>query len=148
MNLSKGTIPALLATCIQLAAIAALAMTGPVFAPSPTAILAVISVAIGLWAVWSMSSIRWHIAPIPPAAGNIVVRGPYRWIRHPMYAAVIGLTLSWIISQPTQVRVATWVILLVVLGVKIRLEERMLLSSFPDYPGYKERTKAIIPFVI
>ena len=81
---------------------------------------------------------------------RVVVKGPYRLIRHPSYTGVlitfIGLALA----------VQSWGALLVLLtvfgvsyGYRMRVEERVLQSELgPDYAEYMKRTKRLIPFLI
>jgi protein-S-isoprenylcysteine O-methyltransferase Ste14 len=33
--------------------------------------------------------------PVPPAEAKFVARGIYRWIRHPMYSAVLGWAIAF-----------------------------------------------------
>jgi len=77
-------------------------------------------------------------------AGALVLDGPYRWVRHPMYAA--GFVALW--SEP----VWTWNRLGFALGASVYLwvgsllEERRLLRAFgPAYRAYMERTPRFIP---
>jgi protein-S-isoprenylcysteine O-methyltransferase len=81
---------------------------------------------------------------------RVVVKGPYRLVRHPSYAGVlitfIGLALA----------VQSWGALLVLLGIfslsfgyRMRVEEKALLSELgEDYANYMKRTKRIIPYLI
>jgi len=81
---------------------------------------------------------------------RVVVKGPYRLVRHPSYTGVlitfIGLALA----------VQSWGALLVLLGVfslsfgyRMRVEEKALLSELgEDYANYMKRTKRIIPYLI
>jgi len=81
---------------------------------------------------------------------RVVVRGPYRLVRHPSYTGVlitfIGLALA----------VQSWGALLVLLtvfgvsyGYRMRVEERVLQSELgPDYAEYMKRTKRLVPFLI
>jgi len=81
---------------------------------------------------------------------RVVVKGPYRLVRHPSYTGVlitfIGLALA----------VQSWGALLVLLGVfslsfgyRMRVEEKALLSELgEDYANYMKRTKRLIPYLI
>ena len=42
---------------------------------------------------------------------------------------------------------ALWLALLLVLGIKVHYEEKILRSRFPDYSKYAESTKRIIPLI-
>jgi len=73
--------------------------------------------------------------------------GPYRFLRHPMYAGVIILAFSLILDLPTFERFVAGVILVVVLLLKISYEEKLLEGHFTDYKVYKQHTSRLIPFV-
>jgi protein-S-isoprenylcysteine O-methyltransferase Ste14 len=77
--------------------------------------------------------------PTPKPEGELVVRGPYRLLRHPMYLGgslfFAGLSLvfsAWGLVL-TGVLAAFWI-------AKARLEERHLLERFPEYAEYRRRT--------
>jgi protein-S-isoprenylcysteine O-methyltransferase Ste14 len=78
---------------------------------------------------------------------ELVTTGPYRYVRHPMYS---GGFLACIGSAV--VAGGAWIFLLVILGTlflwRVRAEDKLLAQQFPtEYPDYKKRTKALIPFV-
>jgi protein-S-isoprenylcysteine O-methyltransferase Ste14 len=84
---------------------------------------------------------------IAPQARKLVVSGPYRLVRHPLYAAeeiaVVGVLLqcAWYAALP---------FLIVHLGLQIRrmiYEESLLKAVFPDYAAYARRTARLIPGV-
>ncbi|MEO8272516.1 MAG: isoprenylcysteine carboxylmethyltransferase family protein [Chloroflexota bacterium] len=83
--------------------------------------------------------------PLPDA--QLVERGPYRFVRHPIYGGLIlgaiglGVITPWI---GTYISVA---LLAVVLDLKRRREEAWLGERFPGYAAYRSRTKALIPFL-
>ncbi len=57
---------------------------------------------LGLWALSCNRPGNFNIRPTPRAGGQLVQRGPYRWIRHPMYSAVMacGLACAWVGQFP------------------------------------------------
>jgi protein-S-isoprenylcysteine O-methyltransferase Ste14 len=77
---------------------------------------------------------------------SLVIDGPYRWVRHPMYSAtflaVVGFTLlsaNWFIGL-------TGVIALALLVVRTPVEERLLIEKFGDqYRQYMKRTGRFFP---
>src|SRR5207249_5771001 len=81
---------------------------------------------------------------------RVVVRGPYRLVRHPSYTGVlitfIGLALAVQSSGALLVLLAVFG---VSYGYRMRVEERVLLSELgPDYAEYMKRTKRLIAFLI
>ena len=82
---------------------------------------------------------------IVPQARKLVIRGPYRIVRHPLYVAeeiaIIGVLFqyAWYAALP---------FLVVHLGLQIRrmvYEESLLRAVFPDYEAYARRTPRLIP---
>jgi protein-S-isoprenylcysteine O-methyltransferase Ste14 len=103
--------------------------------------------AVGLWALVSNRPGNFNIRPTPHINGVLIQTGPYHWIRHPMYTAVMllgsacGMTLSsglgWLL----------WTILAFVLLSKALLEERWMTALHPTYTQYKTRTKRFLPYI-
>jgi len=137
---------ALVAT--QFLLIVLIMVAGPLW-PTPWGLqgMMVLGGVIGLWAFLAMGLGNIRAFPEIPQHGWLVVHGPYRWVRHPMYTSLLVLTLAWMIDQPLPFRMALWVGLVVTLWVKLRYEERLLLNRFPSYEEYRRRTKRIIPFL-
>ena len=103
--------------------------------------------AIGVWAFLTMGLRNLRVFPEVPQHGRLIVHGPYRWVRHPMYTSVLLITLAWMVEHPLPFRVALWVGLVVTLLVKLRYEEQLLLARFPLYEEYRMRTKQLLPFL-
>jgi protein-S-isoprenylcysteine O-methyltransferase Ste14 len=80
---------------------------------------------------------------------ELVMRGPYRFVRHPIYTGFLLMILGVALGRGTAQPFAIVLILVVVHVWKLRAEEALLAQHFPQaYPDYKARTKALIPFVI
>jgi protein-S-isoprenylcysteine O-methyltransferase Ste14 len=90
---------------------------------------------------------RVHVLPEPRADAQLVARGPYRFIRHPMYASLLIFTLALVLAAPAWWRWLIWLALLVNLVLKLSYEERMLVARFPAYAAYQERTWRLVPWV-
>ena len=111
-------------------------------------VLLVSGTAVGAWALAANRPGNFHIRPDPRPGGRLVERGPYRWIRHPMYTAVIACGIACAIVIGT-----TWgwlgvAALVLVLAVKAAVEERWMLVAHPGYQAYRARTKRFVPGVI
>lgn len=79
-------------------------------------------------------------------ADALVVRGLYRWVRHPLYTC--GLVILWLTA------VMTWNLLALAAGltayilIGIPFEERKLLAEFGlAYAEYRKHTPALLPRV-
>jgi protein-S-isoprenylcysteine O-methyltransferase Ste14 len=109
--------------------------------------LLVAAVVVGVAALAANRPGNFNIRPLPKAHGELVTRGPYRWIRHPMYTALLlggGGAALW---SGAWIDAASWVVLLVVLAVKASVEERALIERFAGYAAYRARTSRFLPWV-
>lgn len=133
---------------VQFAALAYFALTGPWLARAPFWLaIECTGIALGLWAVAAMRLGNFNLVPDVKPSGRLIHRGPYRWIRHPMYLALLLTTLPLVVTEPSGRRMAVWLILLVDLLVKIAYEERLLAAHFPEYADYQAQTKRLLPFI-
>jgi protein-S-isoprenylcysteine O-methyltransferase Ste14 len=135
-----------LLVAVQLTIIGVLLLTGPWIARTWLA-LEITAGSLLLWAVASMGLryLRTHPGVAPGAP--LVTHGPYRWIRHPMYTAVLLGMGTLVLERPTWERVILWLALLAALLAKLTFEESLLRARFPDYNAYCRRTKRLLPFL-
>jgi protein-S-isoprenylcysteine O-methyltransferase Ste14 len=102
---------------------------------------------IGLWAVQTMHLGRFNIVPDPRDDAQLVETGPYRWIRHPMYAAILWVMIPMVLADMSLERLGWLGLLLVTLLVKLHYEEFLLKRRFVDYAAYQQRTHKLLPRV-
>lgn len=134
---------------IQFGCLGLLFFTGPLLpAGLPGQALMVLSLSVGAWAVATMPSGTLNVFPDVRAEAALVTRGPYRYVRHPMYTAVLLLTLGLVLEHPSRIRIAIWLVLCVDLWVKLTYEEELLARRFAGYAGYRAGTKRLIPFLL
>ena len=99
---------------------------------------------LGLWAAWHLGSGLTPL-PLPNGAVDLVVRGPYRWVRHPIYTAVIIGMAGIALRSRTPIVIGLAGALAVFLALKARWEETHLRSAFPGYQEYQSRTGRLLP---
>ncbi len=85
-------------------------------------------------------------SPMPSQKARLQTRGPYRWIRHPMYTGVITLMAGSALGRRNWIAAALWVVLVVFFLTKMRWEERRLVETYPGYSSYRETVPALVPF--
>ena len=93
---------------------------------------------------------RFWSGEITQKVGHELVRsGPYRFVRHPIYTAMLGMFVGMaIVSGDLHAFVAVAVVAFAYWR-KIRLEERNLTELFgATYDDYRRRTRALVPWVI
>ena len=108
--------------------------------------LSMFGLALGVWAVSTMGRFP-NISPCPKSDATLQTSGPYRLIRHPMYAALLLYCGALLIGDVNGTRLGLWLALFFVLAVKVYYEEQILHARFPEYETYSKRTKLIVPFV-
>ncbi len=85
--------------------------------------------------------------PYPTSRATLVQTGPYRLVRHPMYAGGIALAFGWALFVRGWLTLGSATVLFLFLEVKATREERWLVDRFPDYPDYQRRVRKLIPLV-
>ena len=111
-------------------------------------IILLAGVLLGLWAIMTMKITAVQItADVAPDA-NLITDGPYEFIRHPMYTAVLIVAAGLIINDYTVPRLLAFILLTFDLLLKASYEERLLVKYFKKgYEDYKKKTKRFIPFI-
>lgn len=133
---------------VVISAIAVLAATGNLFAASaPVIALQVIAVGLSVWSRRSFPKGAFRVAAVP-GADSIIRRGPYRFIRHPMYAAVLLFIWTAVLGHRSLFTVIVGAIVTLVVATRVVAEERVLRARYPDYADYAGSTKAIVPFIL
>jgi protein-S-isoprenylcysteine O-methyltransferase Ste14 len=102
---------------------------------------------IGIWALAAMGIGNMNISPVVKQGATLVTRGPYRFIRHPMYLAVLLVIWPLIIDHFSLLRVTAGVILTLDLIIKMLFEEGLLKKQFAEYNAYMKTTRRLIPLI-
>lgn len=94
-----------------------------------------------------MQKSKLRILPEPSANAILITKGPYRFIRHPMYTAILLGSIGLLINYFTWLRLAIAVALAIVLLIKLNWEEKMLSQKFDEYKEYMKHTRRILPLL-
>ena len=109
-------------------------------------VLQLSSIAFMIWARITFGLRSFHFTA-NTTKGELVTTGPYRWLRHPIYAAVIYFSLASVISYPYIDTIIAFVLISGGLFVRMLLEEKSLLLTYDNYAEYSKHTKRIIPYI-
>jgi protein-S-isoprenylcysteine O-methyltransferase Ste14 len=138
------------ATLVLMAAVIALVLEHTFFSKMTFGIAIQIAAALlMLWARLTFGLRSFHAAA-NPTEGGLVMTGPYRYWRHPIYAAVLIFVWTGVLTQggmPALIPVLLAVVATITSGIRILSEEKLLTATFPGYAEYSMRTKRLIPFV-
>jgi protein-S-isoprenylcysteine O-methyltransferase Ste14 len=79
---------------------------------------------------------------------TVISSGPYRYLRHPMYAGGLLLFLGTPLLLGSWCGLLLVVLLILVVAVRAILEERVLRDELPGYAAYMKQVKyRLIPYV-
>ena len=78
---------------------------------------------------------------------RLIVRGPYRWVRHPSYTGMMLAFAAFAVTLQNWLSLACVLVpISLALAYRIRIEETALLGAFGDqYRHYTQTTKRLIP---
>ena len=145
MNLRRVS---LVATAVLTIAVVSLLFRKSLFARTPVAIaLQVVAGILMLWARMTFGGRSFH-AGADPTQGGLVTGGPYRFLRHPIYSALLLFIWSGVASHGGTLNVLLAIVATAGLAVRIGTEEALVVEAYPEYADYARRTKRIIPFVL
>ena len=96
------------------------------------------------WALWSLRCLGRNLSVFAQAR-ELADGGPYRWIRHPLYAGEIVSSLGLALAAGTVAALALWLALCAMQGYRVLREEQLLLQALPQYRSYRSRTAALFP---
>jgi protein-S-isoprenylcysteine O-methyltransferase Ste14 len=120
--------------------------------PAPVAVIAdavcLGAVAFAIWARLTLGR-NWS-GPLASLGEDheLVVEGPYRYVRHPIYAAFLTAMLATAVTIGTVASYLSVLLGLLAFLLRMSIEEALLLSQFPDaYRAYRAKTAALIPGV-
>ena len=145
MNLKRVSIGA---TAVLTVAVVSLLLRRSLFAHRPLLVgIQAVAAALMLWARLTFGGRSFH-AGANPTAGGLVTTGPYRFVRHPIYTALLLFIWAGVASNGTILSVLTAIVATTALAVRMVAEEKLVLDMYPEYAEYAGHTKRIIPFVL
>ena len=147
VNMSDNT-KSILAFAVAVLGIVSLLVEKALFAGNMISIgIQILAVLLMIWARKTFGMRSFHAAATP-TQGDLVTTGPYRYLRHPIYAAVTYFVWAGVLPQMTVLSFFSAGVVTTGLYVRMMIEERLLKERYPEYTDYMTRTKRFIPFVL
>ena len=112
----------------------------------------ILCLALALWLFYRSHAdlgTNWSVTLQVREKHELITRGVYRHVRHPMYLSLLLFSLgqalvvsNWVAGPAYGVAIA------ILLALRVGTEERMMLEHFgTDYEKYMTRTKRLVPGV-
>jgi protein-S-isoprenylcysteine O-methyltransferase Ste14 len=124
-----------------------LLVTRNLFSSSPFVIsVQVAAFLLFLWARITFGRRSYHLVA-DPTEGGLVTSGPYRYIRHPIYAALCLFIWAAVAAHWSWSSVLCGGLILGSALMRIACEETLVQARYPEYAQYKATTWRMIPYV-
>jgi protein-S-isoprenylcysteine O-methyltransferase Ste14 len=98
-----------------------------------------------LFAFWGVATLGRCFGLFPEARG-LVLRGPYRLVRHPAYLGEIIAGVGFLLARPQLLTLALVIAFVALQYLRSIFEERVLAAAFPnEYPAYRATVPRLVP---
>lgn len=112
---------------------------------------AVLSVSGLVFAIWARVILgrNWSGVITLKEGHELIERGPYRIVRHPIYTGILAMFAGTAIAIGYFGGFVGLLLVFVSFWLKLKREEDLMLEHFPaKYAAYRRRVKRIIPFLV
>jgi protein-S-isoprenylcysteine O-methyltransferase Ste14 len=100
------------------------------------------------WALMKLKNNYQLGGSTPRITDKLVILGPYRFVRHPMYAAALYISLGLALLTQSLACFAVFFIYLVLISLLIPVEEKGLRQVYgKQYGDYQGHVRKLIPFL-
>ena len=131
----------------MVAGLAGLLATKSLFSLSPLVIAPqLLAIALVVWARVTFGRRSFHVVA-NPTEGGLVTSGPYRFIRHPIYAGVCLFATASVLAHLSWTSVLWGGLIWAGIFIRIVCEERLVVIKYPEYSQYAAKTARIVPFL-
>ena len=100
------------------------------------------------WALIRLGQVYQLGGSAPRAEDKLIVAGPYRFMRHPMYTAVLCISLGLVCLIQSLAYFAVFCIYLVLIVLLMPIEEAGLQQAYGEpYVAYRRKVKKLVPLL-
>jgi len=79
---------------------------------------------------------------------KLIITGVYKYMRHPIYSGFFLMGLGTVLFVNVSYFWIIFIVALILFVIRIKKEEQLMIKHFPkEYPEYKKKVKALIPFI-
>ncbi len=110
-------------------------------------VVQVLALLLMVWARLTLG-LRSFQPAASPTAGDLVTNGPYRFVRHPIYAAIFYFLIAGLTTHPGATNALITLLAFAGLAARMISEERLLIAKYPGYTSYAACTKRVIPYLL
>ncbi|MGA9585428.1 MAG: isoprenylcysteine carboxylmethyltransferase family protein [Terracidiphilus sp.] len=92
---------------------------------------------------------QWRFEAALSEDHKLITTGPYRWLRNPIYASMLGMLLATGFAKTWRPLLVAGVALFVIgTEIRVRAEEKLLAARFgEEFARYRAATPAYLPFL-
>ncbi len=102
---------------------------------------------VAVWARWSLGQ-NWSSTITQKAEHELIERGPYAYVRHPIYSGLLVAMVGTALSLGEVRGVLAVALAVIAYQLKVRTEEAFLVTLFgPAYRAYQQRVGALVPLL-
>ncbi len=109
--------------------------------------LQLLGVILYVLAFVSFNKKYFSFMPLPKPGAYIIMHGPYSFLRHPMYLAMLLITLPLTYEYFSMQMAAMQLSFLAVIGLLVYIEEYVFGNIDLNYKNYIKYTKMILPLL-
>jgi protein-S-isoprenylcysteine O-methyltransferase Ste14 len=116
----------------------------------PSALLGMLMLLAGaLFAGWGVLALGHNLTPLPAPKedSHLVVNGPYKYARHPIYGGIAIAAFGWALNVQGTFTLLLAAALFVLFDFKASREEAWLRERYANYAAYAYKVKRLIPFL-
>jgi len=111
-------------------------------------IFTLLSFVTTLWIFTHNKIGNFNIVPEIKSEAKLIVTGPYRFVRHPMYSSLILFMFGVVLWHFNWINVLALFVMSIAVMLKAFKEEKLWNINDESYKNYKSQTKMIIPFLL
>ena len=101
-----------------------------------------------VWALIKLGHVYQLGGSTPRGVDKMIIVGPYRFMRHPMYTAALCIALGLASLSQSLAFLAVFCLYLVLLVLLIPVEEEKLQRAYgEEYAAYRQKVKRLVPFL-